>query len=178
MPVYNNYHNDYLHLLFCIVITALSTTMSNCMNGDVRLQDGPNVREGRVEVCINNAWGTVCDDQFGVEDAIVTCTQMKFSDEGNATLQIELNFNNKYTNCMKSPIIFATGAVVVRMNSLALHGSPNSPIFLTELGCQSGTHNSILECEAAPLGITTCLHEDDAVVHCEGIIFVSVVHFE
>ena len=62
--------------------TALSTPVGNCQTGEVRLQDGPNVREGRVEVCINNAWGTVCSDQFGFEDAIVTCTQMNFSSEG------------------------------------------------------------------------------------------------
>ena len=62
--------------------TDHSTPVGNCVTGEVRLQDGPNVREGRVEVCINNAWGTVCNDQFGVEDAIVTCAQMKFSTEG------------------------------------------------------------------------------------------------
>lgn len=56
--------------------------MGNCQTGDIRLQDGPNVREGRVEVCINNAWGTVCNNLFGVDDAIVTCTQMNFSSEG------------------------------------------------------------------------------------------------
>ena len=56
--------------------------MGNCRTGEVRLRDGPNVREGRVEVCINNAWGTVCNNLFGFEDAIVTCTQMNFSDEG------------------------------------------------------------------------------------------------
>ena len=64
--------------------------MGNCQTGEVRLQDGPNVREGRVEVCINNAWGTVCSDQFGFEDAIVTCTQMNFSSEGK--------ISRKYSN--------------------------------------------------------------------------------
>ena len=29
--------------------------------------------EGRVEVCINNAWGTVCDNLFGQEDAETVC---------------------------------------------------------------------------------------------------------
>ena len=40
------------------------------------------MREGRVEVCINNAWGIVCNEQFGVEDAIVTCKHMNFSMNG------------------------------------------------------------------------------------------------
>ena len=44
--------------------------------------DGANIREGRVEICINNAWGTICDDLFGPQDAIVVCTQMGFSNRG------------------------------------------------------------------------------------------------
>ena len=72
-----------VHASCCMFdVTDRSTFVGNCKTGEVRLQDGPNVREGRVEVCINNAWGTVCSDQFGFEDAIVTCTQMNFSSEG------------------------------------------------------------------------------------------------
>ena len=49
----------------------------------LRLVGGANVREGRVEICINNAWGTICDDElFGTQDAIVVCTQMGFSNRG------------------------------------------------------------------------------------------------
>ena len=32
--------------------------------------------EGRVEVCINNAWGTVCDNLFGQEDAETVCASI------------------------------------------------------------------------------------------------------
>ena len=32
--------------------------------------------EGRVEVCINNAWGTVCDTFFGQEDAETVCASI------------------------------------------------------------------------------------------------------
>ena len=60
----------------------LTPASQDCVTGEVRLQDGPNVREGRVEICINNAWGTVCNEQFGIEDAVVVCTQMEFSDKG------------------------------------------------------------------------------------------------
>ena len=65
-----------------VLISDVTTEWHNCTNGEVRLQDGPNVREGRVEICINKAWGTVCSTQFSNEDAAVVCAQLKFEREG------------------------------------------------------------------------------------------------
>ena len=53
-----------------------------CLNGDIRLRGGTNLGEGRVEICNNNAWGTVCDDAWGTADANVACRQLGFSPTG------------------------------------------------------------------------------------------------
>ena len=43
--------------------------------------NGSSVREGRVEICFNNAWGTICyDELFGENDAKVICRELSFSD--------------------------------------------------------------------------------------------------
>ena len=55
------------------------------MQGDIRLVGGTTNRQGRVEVCNNNAWGTVCDDAFGTSDANVACRQLGFSGTGMFT---------------------------------------------------------------------------------------------
>ena len=53
-----------------------------CGNGDLRLQDGESRLDGRVEICMEGIWGTICDNQWDNSDATVVCRQLGFSDQG------------------------------------------------------------------------------------------------
>ena len=44
--------------------------------------DGSNAYEGRLEICINFVWGTVCDDSFDDSDARVACRQLGYEVDG------------------------------------------------------------------------------------------------
>ena len=54
-----------------------------CSNGDVLLMNGSvpsfGQREGRVEICKDNVYGTVCDDFWDRLDGDVVCRQLNFT---------------------------------------------------------------------------------------------------
>ena len=54
-----------------------------CYDGDVRLVGGRQPYEGRVEVCFNETWGTICNYiapwSWNISEADVVCKQLGYS---------------------------------------------------------------------------------------------------
>ena len=55
---------------------------AGCAQGGIRLQGSESANLGRVEVCMNNIWGTVCENRWGDVDARVVCRQLGFAAAG------------------------------------------------------------------------------------------------
>ena len=53
-----------------------------CTNGAVRLADGIIDQEGRVEVCVEGVWGSICDSGWDKTDAHVICQQLEYAELG------------------------------------------------------------------------------------------------
>ena len=79
-----------------------------CSNtGDVRLVGSVNMTKGRLEICVNDYWGTVCNDGpnnvFDRRAAEVVCKQLGFPDSGKHCILI-FSYKQNEIQCM---IIYA-----------------------------------------------------------------------
>ena len=63
-------------------ITRLNLLLDICTNGQIRLAGTIYNAIGRVEVCVNGTWGTICDDFWNNTDASVVCRQLEYSPHG------------------------------------------------------------------------------------------------
>ena len=66
---------------YSITYYDLVPSVAHCTDGDIRLGDGAVLR-GRVEVCINGTWGTICDHHWTQQEASVVCSHLGYSSYG------------------------------------------------------------------------------------------------
>ena len=78
--------------IVCVIYSIITDTDPHCVawichvgqaNGDIRLVDThPTSRGGRgggrLEIFVNNEWGTVCNDDFGIREGNVACNQLGY----------------------------------------------------------------------------------------------------
>ena len=64
----------------------------------MRLQDGTDVSNGRVEICQDGIWGSVCNISWDYTEAGVLCTQLGYGTEGTMDITIRLNVTKFVTH--------------------------------------------------------------------------------
>ena len=66
--------------------------LASCHDGEVRLTEGGTEWEGRLEVCLNQRWGTVSDDGWSEANAEVVCRDVGFEiNPFERTLVVHMN---------------------------------------------------------------------------------------
>ena len=61
-----------------------------CVTGQTRLTNGPGFYEGRLEVCMENRWQSVCEEGFDMTDAVSVCSDRLLLYGSNYTIIIEV----------------------------------------------------------------------------------------
>ena len=115
---------------------------------------GTVANEGRVEICSNGAWGTVCDDSWGSVDARVVCRQLGYPTIGIMNLYTTL--------ALHSILLLLAGAVAF---SNAQFGQGTGNIVLDNVNCV-GTETTLLSCSHNGINNHNCAHSEDAGVRC------------
>ena len=133
----------------------------SCTHGAVRLVGGPTTNQGRVEVCVGQTWGTVCNFGFGTNDARVVCRQLGYIiDQPGASEYFNSLMTNTYCK------IFIIG---ISVKYSAYYGQGSGPIWLQDVGCK-GTEQQLFLCDFSNyyniIGSTSCNHNQDVGVIC------------
>ena len=69
-----------------VVCQENTTSQADCSSGDLHLVGGERESEGRVEICVEGFWGTVCDSGWDQREALVVCRQIGFGERGRNVL--------------------------------------------------------------------------------------------
>ena len=130
------------------------TESTNCQNGDVRLVGGTFVAEGRLEVCTNGIWGSVCGTGFNTIDAYVVCKELGLGLSGNFKYHDIVLF--KDTPIISEPVF----------NTSSFFGDGDTPISFSEVNCR-GFESSIVECSSKKYGEFTCSRDNLVGIICQ-----------
>ena len=124
----------------------------------MRLEGSTILGRGRVEVCLNNVWGTICDNSWDLTDASVVCNQLRFSRLGKLSLYTYSKPLRLPTSCL--PFLFI-GAIA---HCCARDGQGSGPIHMSNVGCR-GNELPLTDCIHATNH--NCHHSEDASVQCQ-----------
>ena len=72
-----------------ISLDTNNTVDTSCNNRDICLVGGINELEGRVEICYNKMWGSVCHTSWSTYDANVVCKQLGYQPTGRCLCTVD-----------------------------------------------------------------------------------------
>ena len=136
-----------------------------CDEKAVRLVNGQTTDDGRVEVCLNGVWGSVCDDRWDYLDATVVCHQLQYN--GSEFIY----FHNIYPWSISFTASYPLfGHINTDPSPLKFH--------LDNVQCY-GNETKLSECQHLGVGEHNCVVErEEAGVVCTSTEAVFIIHWQ
>lgn len=114
---------------------------------------------GRLEVCYEEHWNSVCSNRADNMIASVVCRELGYAENG---WTIGLLYITLFVTYFNFP-----GQVIILSEYHGLHDIlPNIPIFPDEVEC-NGNEPSLLQCSLNRVN-QHCFHDKDLVIECKG----------
>ena len=101
-------HLFFVKVHFYLLLTSMSSLLisfpciasnfkpANCTTGELRLVGGSEIYEGRLEVCINQLWGSVCRSSFSTSDIQVACRDLGYQRYGESIITFLIRYLNNH----------------------------------------------------------------------------------
>ena len=137
----------------------MSMHTAPCTNGELRLAGSNIPNEGRVEICMNNVWSTVCGDSWGSSDATVVCRQLGYLTQG-----YRIRRTLSHSVILESKSLVPTGAVAFKT---AHFGMGSGPVHFSNVRC-TGSESDLINCSRSSFLNCYGGHSWDAGVRCQG----------
>ena len=102
-------------------------------------------------MCVNNQWGTVCDDSWDNNDAKVVCRMLNYSSSGKYICYV-----------IVFSLLDISGGIA---KGSAYFGQGSGSILLDDVHC-TGNEVFIFSCSYNSNGSHNCVHKEDAGVVC------------
>ena len=125
-----------------------------CIDDTVRLSGSTVKYAGRVEICIETRWTSLCDQSWDFKDAQVVCRELGYSPFGIATA----------TLCSGIKLFYCTGAVP----TYNCYTKDQLSFGITDINC-TGLEEHLVNCSHSNAVLYNCNSCDDAGVVCQGI---------
>ena len=145
-------------------IKIATSNGSECIDGSLQLVGGPTLYEGRIEVCANGVWGSVCPgygNRWSSLSTSVVCRQLGRPSIGNEII------------CFVQHHMLHCYSLGIPGYSYSLqYGIGSGPVWLHNIEC-TGDEFNLLDCpsvhsDSAYGYYSICDHYNDASVICPG----------
>ena len=139
--------------------------------------NGTTPYEGRVEICYDGVWGSVCDSGWDYWDAAIVCLQMGF--QGASMFYRVLMVSSYIAGSQLIIIYMSAHRVDATAITNSFFGDGTGPYHLSSVYCRGiGGERTLLDCSYTDQSIISssrCTPGNDAGVRCDGKSHCNII---